>query len=531
MSDSQEYQATDSLWIKTVSMPRTASLKKPIDTEVCVIGAGIAGLSTAYMLAKEGRKVVVLDDGSIAGGQTQVTTAHLASAVDDRFVEIERMHGEEGARLVAESHASAINRIETIVHDEQIKCDFYRVDGYLFQGDKTNHDDDLLDRELEAARRTGVMIVDRVPHAPIPGFDTGPCLCFARQAQFHPLKYLAGIARAILREGGEIYTKTHATHIIGGEKAVVETENGPTVTADHAVVCTNTPINDLVAIHTKQAAYISYVVAAPVPAGTVPRALYWDTLDPYHYVRLQSIMRGGAGERHKMDMLIVGGEDHKTGQANDGAERFHRLETWARERFPMMQEVVLRWSGQVFEPVDGVAFIGRNPLDTKNIYIATGDSGMGMTHGTIAGMLITDLIQQRENRWEKLYDPSRRTLSALGEYARENVNLAMQYGQWLTPGEINSPEELVPGQGAIIRRGLTKAAVFCDPDGELIEMSAMCPHLGCVVSWNGTEQTWDCPCHGSRFTAKGKVINGPANADLEVWSVQRHDVHAHSASH
>jgi nitrite reductase/ring-hydroxylating ferredoxin subunit len=251
-----------------------------------------------------------------------------------------------------------------------------------------------------------------------------------------------------------------------------------------------------------------------VPRGAVTRALYWDTLDPYHYVRLQSLSPGGSD----YEVLIVGGEDHKTGQADDGAERFARLEQWARERWPSAGQVEFKWSGQVLEPVDGVAFIGRDAGGGQNIYIATGDSGQGMTHGTIAGILLTDLIVGRPCSWEKIYDPSRVTLSleTAKEFAKENINVAGQYiKDYMSGGDIDEVAGIAPGEGAIIRRGLSKIAAYRNDDGTLIELSAVCTHLGCIVAWNSTEKTWDCPCHGSRFDRQGKVINGPANSGLD----------------
>ena len=273
----------------------------------------------------------------------------------------------------------------------------------------------------------------------------------------------------------------------------------------------------MVAIHTKQAPYRTYVIGARVPRGSVPTMLLWDTPDPYHYIRLQAV--GGdtdtsdAGDAY--DVLIVGGEDHKTGQAEDFAERFLHLEEWTRERFPMVESVEFRWSGQVMEPVDGLAFIGRNPLDSDNVYIATGDSGNGMTHGTIAGMLITDLILGRSNEWETLYQPSRISLRAGVEFAKENLNVAAQYADLLTGSDVESVGDIAPGAGAVLRRGLSKVAAYRDEQGALHECSAICPHLGCVVAWNDAEKSWDCPCHGSRFDpVDGHVINGPAISAL-----------------
>ncbi|MDQ1613390.1 MAG: hypothetical protein QOG00_3321 [Pyrinomonadaceae bacterium] len=503
---------TTSVWMRTADMPEHTQLNRDVRADVVIVGAGIAGLTTAYLLTKEGKRVVVLDDGPVGGGETCRTTAHLVNALDERYYELERLHGERGARLAAASHTAAVDRIEIIVNEEQIDCDFTRLDGYLFVA--PGDDPAQLEEELRATHRAGLTGVEQVERAPVATFDTGAALRFPRQAQFHILKYLRGLAEAVRRGGGEIYTQTHATKIEGGDsEARVETANGATVTAGAVVVATNSPVNDLVAIHTKQAGYRTFVVGARVPRGSVPQILLWDTPDPYHYVRVQRVDEG-EGEGGGYDVLIVGGEDHKTGQADDAEERFRRLEEWTRERFPQVESFEFRWSGQVMEPVDGLAFIGRNPLDKENVYIATGDSGNGMTHGTIAGMLLTDLIAGRENEWSELYDPSRKTLSAIKDFAEENLNVAAQYTDHLTPGEVSDASEIKAGEGAIIRRGLTKVACHRDESGALHERSAICTHLGCVVRWNSTEKTWDCPCHGSRFQTDGHVVNGPANSAL-----------------
>jgi glycine/D-amino acid oxidase-like deaminating enzyme/nitrite reductase/ring-hydroxylating ferredoxin subunit len=429
------------------------------------------------------------------------TTAHLVNALDDRFFELERLHGEKGSRLAAESHTAAINLIESVVSTERIDCDFARLDGYLFvpPGESL----DILDKELDAGRRAGLNL-EKVDRAPL-SYNTGPALRFPNQGQFHPLKYLASLAKAIEAKGGRIFSGSHANKIAGGQPAEVTCSNGARLKAGSVVVATNTPVNDLFAIHTKQAAYQTYVIAARIPRGSVAKALFWDTPNPYHYVRLQ--------ELDSFDLLIVGGEDHKTGQQDDAEARFANLEKWTRERFPV-NDVMYRWSGEVMEPVDSLAFIGRNPLDKDNVYIATGDSGNGMTHGTIAGILITDLIMGRENEWAELYDPTRTTLRALPSFLKENLNVAAQFADLVTPGEIDSTAELQPGTGAIIRRGPLKVAAYRDESGKVHELSAICRHLGCVVDWNSLENTWDCPCHGSRYDARGKVIQGPANSDL-----------------
>jgi len=499
---------TESIWMPEVRIATELPPDRELQADVCVVGAGIAGLTSAFQLARQGKSVIVLDAGQAGCGETERTTAHLSNAIDDRYFEIERIHGQENAKLAAESHTMAIAFIEQAARSEHIACDFIRLDGYLFA--PPGETSAVLEKELDAARRAGVPGVEMTARAPLPGFDTGPCLRFPRQGQFHPLKYLGGLASSFRAKGGRLFTSQRVNSVTGGSPAKVETEDGLTVTAQAIIVATNTPMNDRVVMHTKQAAYRTYAIALRIPRGAIPLGLYWDTLDPYHYVRLQHAERGA----DPLDSLIVGGEDHKTGQAEHSEERFARLESWARERFPKAGDVTFQWSGQVMETVDGLGFIGRNPADEDNVFIVTGDSGMGMTHGTIAGILLTDLILGRDNPWAALYSPSRKRLHALGEFARENLNVAVQYTDWVTGGDVKDVEQIMPGSGAVVRRGLKKLAVFRDDQGQLHGHSAVCPHLGCVVQWNQTERSWDCPCHGSRFDCHGEVLNGPTTKGL-----------------
>jgi len=503
---------SESVWAATQKMPRCGRLLINAYADVCVVGGGIAGLTTAYLLSKEGKSVILLDDGKLAGGMTQATTAHLSNEIDDGFVEMERWHGAAKTRLAIESHGAAIDCIERIATELAVDCEFHRLDGYLFLAPE--HDERLIDDELAAARRCGFTNAEKLPRAPL-DYDTGPCIRYPHQARFHPLKYLAALTRAVKSQGGRIYANSHVDAIEGGPTARIDVGRH-TVRAGAVVVATNTPFNDLVAVHTKQAPYMTYAIGARVPTSSVTDALYWDTHEPYHYVRLERVASNPQSDgRGAHDLLIVGGEDHKTGQADDADQRHARLETWARARFPMIEDVEFHWGGQCLETVDGLAFIGRNPLDKDNVYIVTGDSGMGITHGTIAGMLLTDLILGRTNPWAELYDPARKTPAAAGRFLHEAANMAVQYTDWLTSGEVDSADEVLPASGAILRSGLTKVAVYRDAGGAVHAMSAVCPHLGCIVRWNPAESTWDCPCHGSRFSAYGELINGPANSDLE----------------
>ncbi|MBC7466120.1 MAG: FAD-dependent oxidoreductase [Bdellovibrio sp.] len=493
-----------SLWLDTVPMPKYQPLSETIKVDVCIIGGGIAGLTTAYLLLKEGKSVCVLEDFEIGSGQTGRTTAHFSTALGHRYYELEKFHGEKGAFKIAESHCAAILKVQHIVNQESLDCDMEFVDGYLFSELEENEDD--LYEEIKAVHRAGLIKVGFVERAPVDSFYSGLALRFPKQLQLHPLKYLKGLAEKLTNAGGLIFTRTHALEVKGGDEAFVRTEKGHIVNAHSIVVATNTPINDIFAIHTKQAPYRSYVLGFSVPKNSVPKAMYWDTEDPYHYVRVHS--------EQDHDILIVGGEDHKTGQHKRPEERYEHLELWARERFKMTKEIVYRWSGQVMESMDGIGFLGHNPMDKNNVYVITSDCGNGMTHATIGAMIITDQIMNRKNEWEELYNPSRIIFRATGNFMKENINVAAQYGNWFTSKEFDEIENIPNGEGAVVRSGLTQIAAYKSLDGRTELKSAVCPHLGCVVAWNSAEKSWDCPCHGSRFSCHGHFLEGPAVKDL-----------------
>lgn len=506
--DPHAAEATHSLWRESVELPSFPALgEQQLQTDICIIGGGIAGLTTAYLLAKAGRDVLVLEMGEIGSGQTGRTTAHLSEAIDDRYFEIERMHGAEGARLAAESQIMAIDRIADIIAAEGIDCEFERLDGYLFlaPGDKPI----LLDRELDAAQRAGLADVEKRQELSLGGFAAGPALRFPAQAQFHPLKYLKGLAQAVTRMGGRIFTHTKVEKLSGGQPCLVQTATGQ-IEALELVVATNTPINSVVVMHTKQVPYRSYVLGYRIPRGSFAKGLYWDTADPYHYLRTYSPPEG-----HE-DILIVGGQDHKVGQSKGEAHCFSVLRAWVAERFPQLAQPEWQWSGQVIEPVDGLPFAGRNPVGDGHIYLITGDSGMGMTNCTAGALIVRDLLIGQENPWAKLYDPTRKTFRAALEFFRQNANVAATLvGDHLSAGEVELVSQIMPGRGALIRQQGQKLAVYRDDEGQLHACSATCPHLGCIVHFNDAERTWDCPCHGSRFSTDGEVLNGPAHAPLK----------------
>lgn len=501
-----------SFWIDSASADVYGVPNGNIDTEVLIIGGGIAGLTTAYKLLKAGKKVVLVEDGLIGSGETGRTTAHLCNAFDDRYYYLEDIFGKEKTKLIAISHSEAIDEIEKIITTLGIDCSFKRVSGYLFLHETDKEEN--LDREFIATQNVGLntKILEATPG--IYGGNEIRCLAFSNQAQFHILNYINGLARAITSLGGVILERAHAQDISDKGAQV----NGYTFSAKHIVVATNSPINNLLTMHTKQYAYRTYVIAGRIPKGSLPYSLWWDTGDqkseshahPYHYVRLEKY-------DNEYDLLISGGEDHKTGQMDDvdffGGQRYIRLEAWTRNYFPMLKDISYKWSGQIMEPIDSLGFLGKNPGD-ENIYIISGDSGNGMTHATIGAMIICDSICGIKNDWEDLYSPSRITLKATGNYLKEAANMASQYLDWITESDLKNTTELLPGEGGVLSLGLKKIAVFRDYDNRLTAFSAVCPHLGCIVQWNSDEKSFDCPCHGSRFASDGTVMNGPADHNL-----------------
>jgi glycine/D-amino acid oxidase-like deaminating enzyme/nitrite reductase/ring-hydroxylating ferredoxin subunit len=501
-------ERSKSLWMGT-KVADAPVLDRAEQADAVVVGSGIAGLSVAYELSARGQSVVVIDRGEIGGGMTARTTAHLSSSIDDSYEALIELRGLDEARRYYQSQEAAIARMQANSQQGGIHCDFRRLDAYLFVA--PGSDPQELEREYEASHAVGLE-VEWADEAPLRSMSTGRCLRYPNQARIHPLKYLHGLASEITRRNGRLYADTRVDSIEETDKGVVvSTALGHRVKAEAAVIATNSPINDLVAIHTKQAPYRTYAFAAEIASGAVPDALYWDTYDPYHYVRLQP----GAGDK---DFLIVGGADHKTGEADDQEARFAALEAWARDWFPQIGKITHQWSGQVFEPIDAVGFVGRNPGSDRT-FICTGDSGEGITNGVVAGLLISRLILDGRSDWTSVYEPSRKPLRATGTFLEENATMLKNLSEHVRPGDVDSVDKLKPGEGAVVRSGLKKIAAYRDPNGKLHLRSAACTHLGCVVHWNPFERCWDCPCHGSQFAIDGEALQGPAVFPLAEGAV------------
>jgi glycine/D-amino acid oxidase-like deaminating enzyme/nitrite reductase/ring-hydroxylating ferredoxin subunit len=482
-------------------------LRQNLKADTVIVGSGIAGLSTAFELACRGQKVVVLDRGRIAGGMTSRTSAHLTSQSDDGFKTVIDARGLDGAKTYYQSHAAAIDRIEAIAGEQRIDCHFRRLNGYLFPAIGKDPSEELTP-EFEATKKVG-MPIERHTGLPFKGQENTRALRYPNLATFHPLRYLRGVAQALVERGGQLFADTPVVEV--GEKngvVTVRTAGNVAVEAASAVIATNSPINDRFALHTQLAPYRTYAMAITIERDSIEDALYWDTLEPYHYVRLEN-------GRGPTQYLIVGGADHKTGEANDAEARFEGLESWIRALVPKLGNVTHRWSGQTLEPIDYSAFIGRNPGD-DHIFVHTGDSGQGLTHGVAGSLLLSKLILGEACPWASFYDPSRIRLAAARNFIAENVTAVKNFAEYLAPGELASTDELKRGEGAIVREGLSKIAAYRAEDGSLHRRSAACTHVGCHLHWNSFERCWDCPCHGSHFAVDGTALNGPATQPLSA---------------
>ncbi len=496
-------ERTASYWTD-VDLPRDRpSLTGDARAQVAIIGAGLAGLSAAYELGKAGKQVLVLDRGRVGRGQSARTTAQLAWQLDDYYHVLRSQRGDEDARAYYVRARAAIDRIGEIARAENIDCDHATIDGYLYVA--PGDDPSVLDDELEACRALGIDDVRFVDRAPVPGRDTGRALLWPQQGRFHILKYLEGLAGAVERMGGRIHGHTAVVEIEEDENgATLKLADGGTVKAETVISAANTALVDL-PLQPKLEPYRSYAIAGPVPKGSVSDALVWDTLEAYHYVRIQP--------EETRDILIVGGEDHMMGDHDDGAERLDRLEAWTREHYPMWQGRSHGWSGMVVEPVDLLPFTGLAHGKSRT-YVHTGDSGEGMTNGVLGAMLLREMIAGGDAADAGMYALGRVTIKASGELAKNVAHTAANFVEYLTPGGARTVDELKPGEAALVRNGLKKVAAFRDEDGTLHQRSATCTHLGCIVHWNGLERCWDCPCHGSQFSPDGKVLSGPALTPL-----------------
>jgi glycine/D-amino acid oxidase-like deaminating enzyme/nitrite reductase/ring-hydroxylating ferredoxin subunit len=481
--------------------------------DVVVIGGGITGLTAAYLLKRAGKRVALVERGKLGSGDTGYTTAHLTCVTDLRFSELVQKFGDDAARLVWLAGQTAVDAIESIVDEHQIDCDFKRVIGYVhasLAGGKDETED--LRNECEQINKSGFQadFSTSIPGISRPGYG------IPEQALFHPLKYITGLAAFIHGDGCAIFEDSNVDAIEDEPPVVVVGEHR--LRCDRVIVATHVPLQGKAGFisaslfQTKIAPYSTYAVSAKLPSGTIPVGSYWDTSDPYYYLRVEH----GA----EYDTAIFGGADHKTGQVTDTEECFRNVTDTLLDLAPMA-EITNRWSGQVIETHDGLPFIGET---AKHQFAATGFSGNGMTFGTLSAMMAADWVAGRENPWQPLFDIDRKPIPhGMWEYVKENFDYPFYYiKDFFTPKNKLDPEKIAVGEGRIIKIDGKSCACSRDEDGTLNIVSATCTHMGCLVRWNSAETTWDCPCHGSRFKATGEVLGGPAETPLEKIESPQH---------
>ena len=502
----KHHLATQPYWIDSASLPRFRKLDRNEVVDVVIVGGGIAGLTAAYLLTLEGRRVALLERERLTAIDTAHTTAHLTMVTDERLTTLVSRFGKDHARAVWDAGLAAIAQIESIASDLELACDFAWVPGYVHapiaQPEGSDRASSLKEEALLAVDLGfDAAFVDDTP------FVGGPGLRVDGQARFHPRKYLAGLARATADRGGMIFEHSAADAFCDEPRSV--TTNGHTIACDEIVIATHTPLTgntgmlSATLMQTKLALYTSYAVAGRVKKDGVPDALFWDTADPYHYLRI---------EPHRdHDVVIFGGEDHKTGQTTDTGACFDRLE---RMLTSMAGGVAIthRWSGQVIETPDGLPYIGET---AAHQFVGTGYSGNGMTFGTLTGMMAADRIIGRASPWSALFDPARKTLGGVWDYLKENKDYPYYMIRDRFAGTEGHSVRSVPrGGGKVLELGGTSVAASRDARGVVTKKSAVCTHMGCLVGWNPAERTWDCACHGSRFKPNGAVISGPAESPL-----------------
>ncbi|HEY7475114.1 MAG TPA: FAD-dependent oxidoreductase [Vicinamibacterales bacterium] len=498
--------ATQPYWTTSAALPSFPRLTQDLTVDVVVVGAGITGITAAYLIKSAGLRVALVERKRVAMADTGHTTAHLTYVTDLWLSDLDKAFGRDRARAVWDAGRLAIDQIEANVSAEAIDCGFRRVSGYLHEAlDDPNGQREraALRNEAELARDLGfsAAFVDRVPFVDRPG------IAFDSQALFHPRRYLAGLVSAIPGDGSHVFEETAAEDVMDGPLRVTA---GPhTIRCDYVVLATHTPITGKTSfasaslLQTKLALYTSYVIGGRIPAGTIPEASYWDTADPYHYLRVE---RG-----RDSDYVIFGGEDHKTGQVEDTSACFDALEASLRRLVPSV-DVTHRWSGQVVETNDGLPYIGET---SARQFVCTGFSGNGMTFGTLAAMMARDAALGRSNPWRELFDVHRKKLvGGAWDYLKENKD----YLYYLVRDRFAASEKslrAVPrGEGRLVELNGEQVAAYRNQEGVVTLRSAVCTHMGCLVAWNGAERTWDCPCHGSRFKADGEVLAGPAESPL-----------------
>jgi glycine/D-amino acid oxidase-like deaminating enzyme/nitrite reductase/ring-hydroxylating ferredoxin subunit len=497
-----------SLWQHQIPdyISKAKTLRKK-DFDVLIVGGGVTGIAAALQLQKSGLQCIVAEANNLCFGTTGGTTAHLNTFLDNDYSRIEKDFGEEGAQLIAKATSQALDLYHANVEEYNIDCGYEQKDGYLYSQDEKQTEE--LNKIFEASKKAGVDVAytDRIP-VPV---EFEKAIVYHEQANIHPSKYVYALAKAFEENGGVILQDCMVKDFKGDKVLEVETSQG-TINTRILIWATHIPpgVNLL---HFRCAPYRSYVIAATLNNNAYPDGLAYDMYDPYHYYRTQNV----DGKKY----LIVGGEDHKTAHEENTEGCFNRLAAHVRKYFDV-KEIAFKWSSQYFEPADGLAYIGHLPGNPDNVLVATGYGGNGMTYSHMAALTLTDLIVKGESEFAKLFDPDRlKPIAGFANFIKENADVVKEFiGKRLSKEKLNELSDIAPGEAKLVKYEGKSLALYKDEEGEIHAVSPVCPHAKCAVGWNSAEKSWDCPCHGSRFTIDGEVLTGPATQGLEVIGIE-----------
>ena len=474
-----------------------------ISYDVLVAGGGITGLTTALLLQKAGKKCVIAEAHTIGFGTTAGTTAHLNTFFDTPFHTVESDFGEENARLLADAAKEAMELIKKNISEYKIECGFEEKAGYIFTTDENQEGE--LEKLVGSAQNAGLPI-DFINDSPFP-IPYTRMACVREQAQFQPVDYIFGLAKAFEAAGGVILTGCRVIGTDEGETITVKTTKGD-ISAANLIWATHIPTG-VNLLHFRAAPYRSYVIGVTLNDDNYPQDLGYDMEDPYHYYRTHTI----DGQQY----LVAGGEDHKTAHEENTDAPFRELENYVRKYYDV-KEVAFKWSSQYFEPADGLAYIGHLPGNGDNVWVATGFGGNGMTYSNIAAITLSDILIKGDSKYRELFDPNRvKPVAGFTNFVKEAADVVKEFVSGKFSAEkIEGFSELAAGEAKVVKYEGEKIAMFKDANHKIHAVNPTCTHIHCTVAWNSAEQSWDCPCHGARYSCDGEVLTGPATKNLEV---------------
>jgi glycine/D-amino acid oxidase-like deaminating enzyme/nitrite reductase/ring-hydroxylating ferredoxin subunit len=495
---------TLSLWEAISIRPRTYPvLSSNIEVDVAIIGGGITGVTGASHLIKAGKSVAIIEADKIGGVTTGYSTGNLYIPVQPFYQHITSKFNYEIAKSIAHSRKFAIDYIEKNIQEKNILCNFSRRPWY---GYTANHERISLDKEVELLKKMEIPI-EYVNELPFP-FKFKKAVLMPNQARFNPLQYVISMANGLTEHGCQIFENTRVTHIEEKDVCILETPNAK-VTAKKVLIATHTPI-EINRTQMFTAPYRSYVVSAYLEDNKYPEGHFWDLDRRPHATCTHAI------STNNPQLLMVAGSHHKVGQGKEMVTHYQELEKFLRDHFPV-SEILYQWSAQHYQSADNVPYIGLASRSAKHTYIATGFFADGLVYGTLAGIIISDLILKNKNNLIDTYKSTRfNPIASLAFILKESSNIFIQYlKDYPMLASKKNYDDIKPGEGKILEINREKCGVSRDRNNQLHIVSAVCTHMKCIVGWNNAEKTWDCPCHGSRFTQEGKVIEGPATINLE----------------